>query len=188
MPLTNQKRKTKGQKAEEAGLLPLAGYLKETRDSKEDAHQKAESFINKEAGYDTAEKAIEGAGHIIIEEIYNNVELKDDLRVDYWKYAMITSSKRKEAETVEDYQKYQDYFEFSQNVQELKNKKYAHRFLALRRGMLQEVLKVSVEVDKDKIIEQIYNRFFKENSPSQEDFLRTCSKKAFSLHLHGGLN
>ena len=181
------KRKTKGQKAEEAGLLPLAIYLKETRDSKEDALKKAQEFINKDAGYATVEKAIEGAGHIIIEEIYNNIELKDDLRVDYWKNAVITSEKRKEAEKIEDYQKYQDYFEFSQNVSDLKDKKYAHRFLALRRGMLQEVLKVSVEVDKEKIIEQIYNRFFSDNSPSQEDFLRTCAKKAFSLHIHTGL-
>ena len=44
--------------------------------------------------------------------------------------------------------------------------------------MLQEVLKVSVEVDKESIIQLIYNRFFADNRPSQEDFLQTCAKKA----------
>ena len=181
------KRKTKGQKAQEAGLLPLSLYLRETKDSADEVTKKSKSFINKEAGYDSSDKAIEGAGHILIEEIYNNTELKNDLRLDYWKNAMISATKRKDADKVEDCQKYQDYFEFSQNIKELKDKKYAHRFLALRRGMLQEVLRVNVEVEKDKIIEQIYNRFFLENSSSQEDFLRLCAKKAFSLHLHTAL-
>ena len=181
------KRKTKGQKAEEAGLKPLADYLKQTKDSIELVSAKANSLINKEAGYETAEKVLEGAGHILIEEIYNNTDLKEDLRKDYWKDARIISSKRKEADQIEDAQKYQDYFEFEQKISDLKDKKYAHRFLAIRRGMLQEVLKVSIEVDKDSIIKMIYNRFFAENNPSQVEFLENCAKKAFSLHIHTAL-
>lgn len=183
------KRKTKGQKAIEAGLGPLAEIIKTSSDSFSDIMSaNLQNFINKEAGYESEEQVIDGIRSIICEEIAHNVEIKDQLRKDYWRSATLVAEKKKEAEEIKDFDKYRDYFEFEQKISELTAAKIAHRFLALRRGMAQKVLKVSVTYPEEQALGTISSMSFDLSNLGCANFLDECVKRAYRTSLHTSLD
>ncbi len=148
------KKKTKGQLAIEAGLAPLAQLIKNSSlTTMELGLKKCPHFFT-----DTiknSQEAIDGSIAILADEIVQNTSLKETLRNIYKNHSLIVSQVKKKASEVKDYEKYKDYFEFSQSVKQLKDAKVSHRFLAMRRGMLQKVLKVDVEIDKNLVFSEL---------------------------------
>ena len=156
------KKKSKGMIAKEAGLDPLAEIIMTTNKTK--AQLKTEfgdKFNNLELKFTSFEEAYAGAFDIIIEMMAHDPETKEILRNDYWKDAVIKSTKRDKAETEDkDWMKYKDYFEFTQRALELKEPKAGHRFLAMRRGMTSKTLKVDVVYPEEAAIGLLTKRFF----------------------------
>lgn len=184
------KKKTKGQLAVDAGLEPLARLIQTSRDNL-DSVLKAElsNYLNKDAGYDDQEKVLEGIKAILAEEISHQSELKETLRKDYWRDATIKSEKKKDAEEVKEYSKFKDYFEFEQKISDLKNPKVAHRFLAIRRGMLLKVLKVSVHYDDEQAQATIKSHCYPNlDSLGCAEFIEACIKRAYTASLHTSLD
>ena len=182
------KRKTKGQLAEAAGLKPLAERILEGSISLEELEAQADQWINKEAKFNEWKDCLKGAQAIIMESFSHDTELKETLRTDYWKDAVLVSTKREGAEEVKDWQKFKDYFEFSQPVSELKNPKAAHRFLAMRRGMTLKILKVEVSYPVENSVGLIQRKHFPVESAKTFDFLMKTAEKAVNTSIHPSLD
>jgi uncharacterized protein len=176
------KRKTKGVIAKEKGLEPLANWILESKIplEKKIVEFQKEYVTNSEGKVADMKEALNGACDIIVEKFSQNVETKEMIRDHYWKTGKITTEKRKDADKIADSHKFKDFFEFNENVNQIKDPKNTHRYLAMRRGMTLKVLKVSTSIEEELAYEAIEANEF----PNGEDLgnytlLKTLAKKAY---------
>jgi len=182
------KRKTKGMIAREKGLEPFANLLKTTDKSVDELKEQiTKDFVKEEVK--SFDEALVGACDIIVEDMTNDIELKEELRRDYWSTGIVTASKRKDAEKVTDWQKFKDFFEFSEKVENIKDPKNTHRFLALRRGMNLKVLKVEISIDKEMAHQKVIGHSF-ENVANlgNTELLERLAQKAFDTSISTSLD
>ncbi len=182
------KKKTKGMLAKEAGLGPLADAILKGEGQHEEMQKMAETLINPDKKIKTIKDALDGAFAILIETFAHDPEIKDTLRKDYWRDAVVVSSKRPKAEEIKDFEKFKDYFEFEQKASELLDPRNGHRFLAMRRGMTLKVLKVEVQFPIESGTGLIRSVYFDDDKHPLLDWLEACAKKAFTLYIHSSLD
>ena len=127
------KKKTKGQAAIEAGLLPLAELILAAALPWNKIQEDASTFIRPEHKINTKEDALEGARLILIEKIAHHAEAKEKLRQHYWSDALLVTHKRKDADKVEDCQNIKTTLSFQKSV--TKTEKNAHRSWPLARDV-----------------------------------------------------
>jgi protein Tex len=132
------KRRTRAQKAREAGLEPLSDRLLGGK-GQGSPQQQAQDFLNPPAGIETAEQALEGARHILIERLAENADLLADLRRWLWQQGelVVTVARGKEAEG----QKFSNYFDYRERCGRIPS----HRALAILRGHQEGVLRYSLQ-------------------------------------------
>lgn len=182
------KRKTKAQLAREAGLGDLADKVLANEIDLTTYTKSLAGLINKELKFESEDKVDQGIHDIIIETMANDTEIKESLRKDCWSRGQFASSKRNKAEEVQDYLKYKDYFEFSQKVEDLKNPKNAHRFLAMRRGMTQKVLKIQLQYEELDALNTLESAFFPNGNHQMNELMTKCATKAWSQYIHPSLD
>lgn len=142
-----QKRKSKATLAKEAGLEPLADWIWGVGQGTviPEAGQTLElwafTFKNEEKGFKDAESAITGAADILIERLSENLELRQFVRDSYSKRAFLKTLK---AEKAKPNSKYQNYFEYEEKATSLLEPRSSHRYLAIRRGWIEEELSISI--------------------------------------------
>ena len=144
-----QKRKSKGEKAIEQGLKPLAIFIQKNRSSI-DIEDKALSYVRGEI--EDGKGALEGAVNILSEWIAEDKWVREQLRSQFQRFA-IGSSKVKRGKK-EEGEKYKDYFEFSEKVQRMAS----HRILALFRAEKEGVLNFSIDVDEERAEQNIHHK------------------------------
>lgn len=185
------KRKTKAQMAKDYGLEPLANLLLTSSDDLAKIKEAfGEEYLKTSAGkIKSFEEALVGACDILVEQFAHDVEIKEKLRESYWRDGKAVSSKRDKAEEITDYHKFKDFFEFTEPVAQLKDKKATHRYLAMRRGMALKVLKLEVVNDPDYAYSMIENAHFPNGAKlSQHELLQKCAKKAYDAYIHPSLD
>lgn len=149
-----QKKKTRATEAKRKGLEPLAKWLKQDKiNEKPEIH--AEQFINEEVT--TAQDALVGAQDIIAEWISDNPKYRNKILNDTLKRGLITTQKKKKAE--DEKQTFEMYYDFSEPVNKIAN----HRILAMNRGEKEKVLSIKVEMDTEKIEQDIERQEVKNN-------------------------
>ncbi|MBQ3792491.1 MAG: RNA-binding transcriptional accessory protein [Clostridia bacterium] len=147
------KRKTRASVAKEKGLEPLAAELFEMKkDYGMSIRDLAASYINEEKGVKTAEEALAGASDIIAENVSDDAECRKRVRALTLENGQILSAKIKDGPV------YEQYYEYSENLKSIPS----HRVLALNRGEKEEVLKVSVKVSSDLILNDMFSLFIKD--------------------------
>lgn len=130
------KRKTRASVAKARGLEPLANdILKQNNEF--DPQSAAAEYINDEVP--TAEDALNGACDIIAEIISDDANVRRQLR-----YMLRAHGIVKVKGTKDDLGVYENYSDYSEPVSKIAN----HRILAVNRGEKEDVLKVSIELDK----------------------------------------
>ncbi|MBR0556757.1 RNA-binding transcriptional accessory protein [Ciceribacter sp. L1K23] len=133
------KRRTKAEIARERGLGPLAEAI--LADRMVDPAKLAEAYV---AGEVTDVKtALEGARDIVAEQISENADLLGRLRQDMRDRAILYS-KVVDGKT-EAGEKFADYFDHSERWATVPG----HRALAMLRGWNEEMLTLSIEMDRD---------------------------------------
>jgi len=147
------KRRTKALIAKEKGLEPLAGTI--MKQQIDDVESFAIKFINDVV--DSTEEAIAGASDIIAEWVNENPRVRNIVRAQFKRNAVITSKLVKGKD--EEGEKFADYFDFSESLRN----SASHRILAMFRGEQEGVLKLSIDIDKDEVIENINNLIIKSN-------------------------
>ena len=164
------KRRTRAMVAREKGLEPLAKLIlaqlhavsaddvaraKDNQEITESSGQPislaeaATLFIDKEKGVADAESALAGAKDIVAELISENAEVRGMVRKAYEKTAKVVSSvvEPKPAEPT----KFEQYYDFSEPLAEIPS----HRFLAIRRGQTEGVLRVKLSCESAPLLEKI---------------------------------
>ena len=139
-----KKRQTKAQIARKAGLEPLLQEL--IKLPAEDIEKLAEKYISAENKVLTVNEALDGARQIALEEIAEDADLIQQLRLWLWENALISSTVIKSKEKNNDAAKYTDYFEFSEKI----NKIPSHRMLALLRGRNEGFLSLKIDVNLEE--------------------------------------
>lgn len=147
-----KKRKTKADAAREAGLEPLAQILYAQKEV--DIRKIAQGYIN--TTISSWEEAVEGAKNIVAEWINEDQKVRKALRRLYTRQAILTSKVVKQKETAEESQKYRQYFKW----QEILHKVPSHRFLAMYRADQEEVVRLKVEVEKERALSLIEKQVF----------------------------
>ena len=147
------KRRTKALIAKEKGLEPLAGTI--MKQQIDDVESFAIKFINDVV--DSTEEAIAGASDIIAEWVNENPRVRNIVRAQFKRNAVITSKLVKGKD--EEGEKFADYFDFSESLRN----SASHRILAMFRGEQEGFLKLSIDIDKDEAIENINNLIIKSN-------------------------
>ena len=150
------KRRTRASIARERGLEPLAKILMAQNES--DIYNIARRFVKDDIA--TTDDAINGALDIIAEWVSESELARQTVRTTYERSAIISSQiiKGKESEA----ENYLNYNNFSQPLKNCSS----YRYLAIRRGEEEGVLKVSISIDDDAMIERLCRIFIKRNTSS----------------------
>ena len=140
-----QKRKTKAAIARNAGLEPLANWLWDCGHgaaesaAAETPESRAQAFCGGETGVPDVEAALDGAVEILIERIAEDAALRQLVRVAFLDDGFVRTRKAK-ADKVKPNSRFENYFAFQERITELRKPQNSHRYLAMRRGWMEEEL------------------------------------------------
>ena len=165
-----KKRKTRASVAKEKGLEPLADVIYEQAPDCAEPIVLAEEYINVELGVETAEDALQGAMDIIAEKISDDADVRKRMRFVCSAHGILTVKA-----ATEDIGVYEMYADYSEPVSKIPD----HRILAINRGEKEEMLKVSVDFDKDKAMFIISKTHIKEGSPATAT-VKAAAEDAYS--------
>ena len=140
-----KKKKTKATEAIKNGLEGLAKQIMSY--TSKDLDSLTLPFINENVK--TKEEAILGASYIIAEWISDNAYYRKWIRRYVFNEGVIVSKLKKNA--TDDGKIYEMYYDFSERVKFAK----AYRIMAINRAEKEKILSVSIDVDKDKIIDYL---------------------------------
>lgn len=149
-----EKKKTKATDAINNGLEPLAkiilSFPKELFG--------IEKFLNDKVK--TKEDAITGAKYIIAEYISDNAYYRKWIRNNIYKNGKIKSKLKKNA--IDEKKVYEMYYDYSEDIKYIKS----HRVLAVNRGEKEGILSVSLEYNKEYILNYLEGRIIKNKESS----------------------
>jgi len=151
-----KKRKTKAETARKNGLEPLAKIIMSQRAT--DIDSIAKKYINSEVR--TVDLAFEGARFIIAEWINERTDIRNAIRFQLEKFAIISTKVVKAKENDEKAQKFRDYFNWSESL----NRCPSHRFLAILRAEKEGFIRVKIGIDNDRALDKIENRIIRSNN------------------------
>ena len=151
-----KKRKTKAETARKNGLEPLAKIIMSQRAT--DIDSIAKKYINSEVR--TVDLAFEGARFIIAEWINERTDIRNAIRFQLEKFAIISTKVVKAKENDEKAQKFRDYFNWSESL----NRCPSHRFLAILRAEKEGFIRIKIGIDNDRALDKIENRIIRSNN------------------------
>lgn len=166
-----QKRKTKANVAKAKGLEPLAEYLLTL--PSDQIEKKAAAFINEEKEVTNVEEALEGAQHIIAEQLADDPDMRKWIRSEtYQKGSLVTSGKDVESDEKNVYEMYYDY-------QEPIKKIVPHRVLAVNRGEKEGILKAAIEPPAENIRFYLDKQVLKGKQTTARPFIEAAIDDAY---------
>lgn len=164
------KRNTRSQAAIELGLEPLARMI--MAQNSDDVERIALKFVKNDVH--SVEDAMNGATDIIASWVNESEKARNIVRSRYQRSATISSRVVKGKE--EEGKNYQNYFDFSEPLR-LCN---SHRYLAMRRGEADGILKINVSIDDDEMVDRLSRMFVKSTAPaSVADIVRRAVKDGY---------
>jgi uncharacterized protein len=137
------KRRTKATIAREKGLDPLAQYLWQQEAGALRVEELAATFVNAELGVANVSEALEGARHILAEQISETAEFRAHLRHTMLAAGLVVSRKIEDANDAEG--KFKMYYEYSEPAAKIPS----HRMLAIRRGTEENILYFQIDLPSE---------------------------------------
>lgn len=153
-------RKTKAEKARQNGLEPLAKIImsQKANDIESIAFKYVKGDIN------SVEDALEGARHIIAEWINERTDIRNNIRHQLQRFAMISTKVIKTKVTDEKAQKFRDYFDWEESLSRIPS----HRLLAILRAESEGFIRVKIEIDNEKALDKIESRMMRSDNACAE--------------------
>jgi len=186
------KKKSKATLAKEAGLQPLAEWIWDCGHgtARPEPGQTLDiwafTFRNDEKGFIDAEKCVAGAQDILVERLSEMAHLRSQVREAVMERGCLRTGK---AEKAKPNSKYEMYFTFVEPVKNLAKAENSHRYLAIRRGWMEEELTIGVGGGNDEPdFEEKLERLFQNEactvheSPGAET-LKKAARLAFKAHV-----
>lgn len=170
------KRRTRAQIAREKGLAPLADRLL-SQPSPATPLAEAAEYVDQEKGVLSAEEALSGARDIAAESISENINVRTAIRELYAQDGVLISKAADQEKDTE--QKYAQYYDFQEKITKIPS----HRYLAIRRGENEGVLRFHIEINEEAALSEIERLTgLKKSSPYAKE-LRSAIEDAFSRLL-----
>ncbi len=153
------KRHTRGKKAREQGLEPLAEALLAQRGGPIDVSL----FVAPDKGIENREQALAGARDIIAERVSEDAEVRRELRSLFEKRAALSSTvvKAKQGEAG----KFKDYFDWSEPL----SRAPSHRILAILRGSGEGFLRVRARPEDADALVRLKRRYLRGHGLASEE-------------------
>ena len=148
-----QKKRTRATIAKEKGLEPLANSILEKNIP--DINTEVSKYIDAEKGVETIQDAIKGALDIIDEVISDDADIRKYIRKLSIDHGVISTQNATDEKSV-----YDMYYDYSEPVKTMAS----HRVLAINRGEKENFLKVKLEIDNDKVLDYIQNKYINKNN------------------------
>ena len=145
------KRRTRAMIAREKGLEPLAEKILAQGDGDPDAD--AAAFVSEEKGVKTVQDALAGARDIVAETISEDADVRGRVRDAYANTGEVVSEAANPDST--EPTKFEQYYDFREPLNQIPS----HRYLAIRRGQAEGVLRVKLDVDSKPLIEEIEEKY-----------------------------
>jgi uncharacterized protein len=142
-----KKRKTKAETARLQGLEPLAKMMMSQRVT--NLEQTASKHLSNKV--ETIEDALEGARFIMAEWINERTDIRDNIRQQLARFAIISSKIIKSKTNEEKAQKFKDYFDWQESLQRIPS----HRLLAILRAENEGFIRLKIAIDSDSGIQKI---------------------------------
>ena len=161
------KRKTRASVAKAKGLEPLAKDILKQSDTF-DPPSSAAQYLNDEVA--TAEEAISGARDILAEIISDDANVRRQLR-----YMLRAHGAVAVKAAAEDPGVYENYADYKEPVSKIAN----HRILAVNRGEKENILKVSIELDK-AIGMSVLTGLYVNGANASADLVREAAEDSYS--------
>lgn len=149
-------RKTKAETARKNGLEPLAKIIMSQNSN--DVESIAFKYVKGEIT--STEEALEGARHIIAEWINERTDIRNNIRHQIERFAMISTKVVKTKAEDEKAQKFRDYFDWEESLHRIPS----HRLLAILRAESEGFIRVKIEIDNDKALAKIEDRIIRSNN------------------------
>ena len=159
-----KKRKTKAETARLQGLEPLAKMMMSQRVN--DLEYTASKYTSNQVG--TIEDALEGARFIIAEWINERTDIRNNIRQQLVRFAIISSKAIKSKINEEKAQKFKDYFDWQESLKSIPS----HRLLAILRAENEGFIRVKIAIDSDSAIQKI-----------EDSIIRTQNACALQIQL-----
>ena len=165
------KRRTRATVAREKGLEPLAQLLYAQEKDGPAPEDAAGDHVDAGKGVESAEDALQGAGDIIAEWISDDADIRKGLRELVWRKGwLVSAAAAKEPEDTV----YRLYYDFKSPL----NRAMGHQVLAINRGEREEILKVSVEMDRETALIPIRRAVLRPGAPAMA-FVRAAAEDAY---------
>ena len=165
------KRRTRATVAREKGLEPLAQLLYAQEKDGPAPEEAAGDYVDAGKGVESVEDALQGAGDIIAEWISDDADIRKGLRELVWRkgYLVSAAAAREPEDTV-----YRLYYDFKSPL----NRAMGHQVLAINRGEREEILKVSVEMERETALIPIRRAVLRPGAPAMA-FIRAAAEDAY---------
>ena len=174
-----KKRKTKAETARLQGLEPLAKMImsQHVNDLKHTATKYTSNKV------DTIEDALEGARFIIAEWINERTDIRNNIRQQLARFAIISSKIIKSKINEEKAQKFKDYFDWQESL----NRIPSHRLLAILRAENEGFIRLKIEIDSDSAIQKIADNIIRTQNTCAPQ-IQLAIKDAFKRLLFPSLS
>ena len=165
------KRRTRAMIARERGLEPLAERI--LAQAEGDPEAEAAAYVDAAKEVPDVASALKGARDIVAERMAESSEVRGFAR----EWLATHGTVRSEAADPENAQptKFEQYYDFSEAVATIPS----HRFLAIKRGEAEGVLRSTLEVDGDPVVRKALELFALREGSSWADHLRTAAEDAY---------
>jgi uncharacterized protein len=150
-----KKKKTRADTARENGLEPLAKII--MSQNADDIDFIASKYLNDKVVNE--DDALQGARDIIAEWINENVYIRKSLRRIFGRKAAITTKVTKAAAEDEKAKKFEQYFDWSENL----SKAPSHRLLAMLRAENEGFIKFKIEIENEEALDLMEQSVIKNN-------------------------
>lgn len=149
-------RKTKAEKARQNGLESLAKII--MSQNANDLESIAYKYIKGEVN--SVEDALKGARHIIAEWINERTDIRSNIRHQLERFALINTKVIKVKIDDESAQKFRDYFDWEERLSHIPS----HRLLAILRAEKEGFIRVKINIDTTRTLDNIEKRVIKNNN------------------------
>ncbi len=177
------KKKTKAEKAKEAGLGDFAVILMGSED-KGNPEELAVNYINVEAKFDTVEKVLEGALDIITQDVVEKSDLIEYFLKTAINSGFLTSEVKKGFDGSD--RRFEEYYGYSEKISSLIQPRCSHRYLAMRRGEECGALTLKSEVSEEEHIFTLKNKYMT-GQHFYKDIVEKAVERAYNQYLRPAL-
>lgn len=152
------KRRTRASMAKERGLEGLADAM--LAQGSEAPDRVAQAYVDPEKDVADIDAALAGARDIIAERVAEHADLRAFARDQMTQHGVLQSTMHPNAEGQRT--KYEQYYDYSEPIARIPS----HRFLAIRRGEREEMLRTNIELDEQAILGRAHQLFeVRNNTP-----------------------